>query len=147
MLSFENRGRGKRTPRLDVESDKRLGDSLRLGSLLLVVLSQALSLETLSLSILLLVTAEEVDVLITAFLLLLGLDSHVDGLGAVGTDGLAGIAGEGGELILERGDVLVPTGSVGVLLGVGGTAQGLVDGNISLRGRVAIRGILSARSV
>jgi len=147
MLPFEKGGWGKRTPRLDVESDKRLGNNLGLGSLLSVVLSQALGLETLSLSILLLVAAEEVDVLITALLIFLGLDSHVDGLGAVGADGLAGIAGEGGELILKRGDVLVPTSSVGVLLSIRSAAEGFVDGNIGLRGRVAIRGLLSARSV
>lgn len=34
--------------------------------------------------------------------------------------------------------MLVPTGSVGVLAGIGGTAQGLKDGNIGLGGRVAV---------
>lgn len=36
--------------------------------------------------------------------------------------------------------MLVPAGSVGVLLGVGGGAQGLEDGNIGLRGSVAVAG-------
>lgn len=132
----------KRTPGLDVEGDDRLGGDLGLVLLLLAVLGQALLADADGLGVLLLVVAaEEVDVLILLLLSgggLGGVDGDLGDLGAVDGVGLAGIAGQGGELVLVRGDVLVPAGRVGVLGGVGGGVQGLEGDGISLRGRVAV---------
>ena len=137
--------KGKHTPRLDVQSDDRLGGNLGLGLLLLAVLGQALLADAGGLGVLLLVVgAEKIDILV---LLLLGgggglggVDGHLGDLGAVDGVGLAGVAGQGGELVLVRGNVLVPAGRVGVLGGVGGGAQGLEDDGIGLRGGVAVEG-------
>jgi hypothetical protein len=115
----------KRTPGLD------LADADSLGVLLLVV------------------AAEQVDVLVVLLLSggggLGGVEGDLGDLGAVDGVGLAGVAGQGRELVLVRGDVLVPAGRVGVLGGVGGGAQGLEDDGISLRGRVAVVERRSAR--
>jgi len=139
----------KRTPGLDVEGDNRLGGDLGLVLLLLAVLGQALLADADGLGVLLLVVAaEEVDILVLLLLSgggLGGVDGDLGDLGAVDGVGLAGIAGQGGELVLVRGDVLVPAGRVGVLGGVGGGAQGLEGDGISLRGRVAVAVIESAR--
>lgn len=132
----------KLTPRLDVKSDNGLGDGLGLGSLLLTVSSETLLTDLGSLSILLLVvTAEQINIIIIILSLLGGLggvDSQISGLRAVGRVGLGGIAREGGELALVRGNVLVPSGGVRVLLRVGSLLGSLEDGDISLRGAVTI---------
>lgn len=127
------------TPGLDVHGDDRLGSGLgALGLLLLLVLSQALLADPGGLLVLLLVVAaEEVDVLLRVGVLS-RVDGHLAGIGAVGGVRLRGIAGEVAELALLRGDVLVPARGVGVLLGVRGGLDGLEDGNISLRGSVAL---------
>lgn len=131
------------TPRLDVHGNDGLGGGLGLALLLLAVLGEALLTDAGSLGVLLLVVGtEEVDILI----LLLGggggglggVEGHLGDVGAVDGVGLAGITGEGGELLLVGGDVLVPTGSVGVLGGIGSGAQGLEDDNIGLGGRVPL---------
>lgn len=131
----------KRTPRLDIHSDNRLGGGLCLSLLLLAVLSQTLLADTGSLGVLLLVivAAEQVDVVVvTLGLGRLGrVQSHLGDLGAVGCVGLGGVAGQGSELVLVRGDVLVPAGGVGVLGGVGGGGEGLERGNVGLRRVVA----------
>lgn len=139
------------TPGLDVEGHDGLGSDLGLGSLLLTVGSEALLANAFSLGILLLVAAEQVDVVVvvvTTGLLrsLGGVDRHLGDLGAVGSVGLGGIAREGGELALVGSDVAVPPSSVGVLLGVRGLGEGLEGGDISLRGGVAVRRKLAALS-
>lgn len=125
-------------PGLDVESDDRLGGGLgTLGLLLRLVLSQALLADSDSLGVLLLIVAtEQVDVIV-----LLGGSGGGSGGGhrlrAVGGVGSGGIAGEGGEVRLVAGDVLVPAGSVDVLAGVRGRLNGLEDSNIGLRSSVS----------
>lgn len=129
------------TPGLYVHGDNRFGNSLGLGSLLLSVSSKALLTDANSLSILLLVVgAEQVDIIVVLLSssTLGGVDGEVARLGAVGGVGLGGITRESGKLALIRGDVLVPSGGVGVLVGDRRGADGLVDGDISLRGAVAI---------
>lgn len=129
------------TPGLHVHGDDRLGNGLGLGSLLLLVGSKTLLTDAGSLGILLLVVgAEQVDIVVvlSGISTLSGVDGEVARLGTVGRVGLGGVTGEGGELALVGGDVLVPSGGVGVLVGSRGGAEGLEDGNISLRGAVAI---------
>lgn len=63
--------------------------------------------------------------------------SGLSRIGAVGSVGLRCITGQSRELILERGDVLVPSGGMGVLGGVRGRFDGLKDGNIGLRGSLS----------
>lgn len=139
----ERKEEGKEhTPGLDVHGDDRLGSNLGLGLLLLAVLGQALLTDAGGLGVLLLVVAaEEVDVVV---LLrgrgLGGVQGDLGNIRAVDGVGLAGIAGEGRELLFVRGDVLVPAGRVGVLGGVGGGVQGLEGNGISLRGRVTVGG-------
>lgn len=132
----------KRTPGLDVHGDNGLGGRLRLGLLLLPVLSQALLTDASGLGILLLVTAKEVDIIVILLLGggggLGGVQSNLGDLRAVDSVRLARIAGQGRELILVRGDVLVPARRVGVLGGVGGGAQGLEGDGIGLRGGVPV---------
>lgn len=133
----------KITPGLDLHGDNGLRGGLGLVLLLLLVLSQALLADPGRLLILLLViAAEEVDVLLRLGVLG-GVDGQLLGLRAVAAVRLGGIAGEVGEITLVRGDVLVPARRVGVLLGVRGGLDGLVNGNISLRGRVASSSIVS----
>ena len=129
----------RRTPRLDIQSDERLGGDLGLGGLLLLVGGQTLLTNSDGLRVLLLVTAEQVDVVI----ILLGgrrlgwVQGDLSDIRSVDGVGLGGVTGEGGELLLEGVDVLVPSRGVGVLGGVRGTAEGLQGGNIGLRRRVA----------
>jgi hypothetical protein len=138
----ETRKENKRTPRLNIKSDDRLGNGLGLGLLLLAVLGQTLLADTGGLGVLLLVVrAEQVDIVVL-FLgsgSLGGVQGDLGDFGAVDGVGLAGIARQRGELILKGGNVLVPTGGVGELLGVGARLQGLEAGNIGLGGRVATR--------
>ena len=131
------------TPGLDLHGDDRLRRDLGLGLLLLLVLSQALLADPGRLLVLLLVVAaKEVDVLLRLGVFG-GVHSHLAGLRAVAAVRLRGIAGKVGEISLMRGDVLVPARGMGVLLGVRAGLDGLVDGNISLRGRVALLSIVS----
>lgn len=121
-------------PRLDVESDERLGGGAgALGGLLLVVLGNTLGLDALGLLVDLVVGAEEVDVIVV---LLGGGGRGGEGGGEKG-GGLGLVTGQVLVLSLVRGDVLVPAGDVGELVGVGGLAESLVNGDIGLRGRVA----------
>jgi len=129
-------------PGLDVHGDNRLGSGLHLAGLLCGVLCEALLTDTGVLSILLLVVGtEEVNFVIVLLLSvgggLGGVDGELSGLGAVGSELLGGVAGERGELGLERGDVLVPAGSVGVLGDLRGRLQGLEGLDIGLGGGVA----------
>jgi hypothetical protein len=72
--------RHRHTPWLDIECDDRLGSRLNLAGLLLVVLSQALRLELLGLLInLVVVAAEQVDLVIVLLLGLLGGLGRVEG--------------------------------------------------------------------
>ena len=129
------------TPRLDVQCADGLGSRLYLASLLLVVLGKALGLELLGLGILLLVTAEQVDLVIV---LLCGggglgrVESELSGLGAVGSELLGWVTGQRGELGLEGEDVVVPAPCVGVFLGGGDRLQLLEDLDIGLRRGVAV---------
>jgi hypothetical protein len=115
-------------PRLDLEGDNRLGDGSRLVggllSLLLLVLGNSLSLDSLSLGILLLIIGtEKVDIIV----ILLG--SGGSSLGSRGgrrrstteqVGGLGSISGQGRVLSLVRLDVSEPSGDSGVLeVGVG----------------------------
>lgn len=90
------------TPRLHVHGHNGLGGRLGLALLLLAVLSQALLTDTRSLSILLLIVrAEQVNILVVISGGLGGLggvDGHLGGLGAVDGVGLGGITRQGGEL-------------------------------------------------
>ena len=102
---------GERTPGLDVNGDDRLGGGLGLVLLLLLVLGKALLADTGGLRILLLlVAAEQIDVIIVLLGSggLGGVHGELSGLGAVDGVGLGGIAGEGGEVVVVGGDVLVP---------------------------------------
>lgn len=148
--SVHHRSKREHTPGLDIHGDDGLGSDLGLGSLLLAVGSETLLTDTGSLSILLLIVgAEKVDILLLLGGSLGGLggvDGDLGDLRAVGGVGGRRVTGEGGELVLVGGDVLVPAGSVGVLLGGGSILQGLEDGNISLGGSVAIRGCALARA-
>lgn len=141
-MDSECSSRKKRTPRLNIEGDNRLGGNLGLGSLLLAVGSQTLLTDTGSLGILLLVVrAEQVDIIVVlSGGGLGGVQGDLGDLRAVDGVGLAGIALEGGELILVCGNVLVPTGSSRVLGGVGSLLEGLEDGDVGLAGREAIFG-------
>lgn len=125
------------TPRLDIEGDNGLGNSLGLGLLLLLVLGQSLITDTGSLGILLLVVrTEQVDIVVLLGLLggLGGVDGHLGDIRAVGSVGGSGITRESGEVALITGNVLVPSGSVRVLLGIRGARESLVGDDISLRG-------------
>jgi hypothetical protein len=129
----------KHTPGLDLKGDNGLGSGLgALGGLLgLVILETAVALLNNGSILLLRVGTEEVLLLILLGLVL-GVGGEVSTLGAVGSESLGGVTGESGELALVRGDVLVPAGDVGVLLSVGGSAEGLEGHDISLAGRRAI---------
>lgn len=87
-----------------------------------------------NLGVFFLITAEEVHVvIIIGSGLVLGVGGELRTLRAVGSELLGGITREGTELGLVRGDVLVPTGNVGVLLSVRGAGEGLEGYNIGLR--------------
>ena len=121
-------------PRLDVKGNERLGSGAgALGSLLLVVLGNTLSLDALSLLVDLVVRAEEVNVVVIVVTASSG--TGEEGAKELGSLGL--VASERLVLSLVGGDVLEPAGNVSVLVSVGGRADGLVDGNVSLRGGVA----------
>ena len=132
--------RTKHTPRLNVKGDNGLGGRLHLALLLLLVLLDTGGLELLVLLVILVVGAEEVD-LIVILLLLLGSLGRVEGellgAGAVGGGLLGGVAGELGELRLERGDVLVPAVGEGVLLNSRGLLDLLEGLHIGLGGAIA----------
>lgn len=118
-------------PRLDVKGDDGLGGGLGLGGLLGGVLGESLLLELLSLLIdLIVVGSEKVDIIVVLLL-----SGGGRSLGTVGR-GLLGGAGES-RVVLLGSNVLEPSGGVGVLLGVRGRGNGLVDGDVSLRGSVA----------
>jgi hypothetical protein len=129
-------------PWLNVKGDNGLGSRLDLASLLLVVLSQALLLDPGGLGILLLVvTAEQVDVVVVLSLLLGGLggvQGELGGVRAVGSELLGWVARKGVELALEGEDVVVPAPCVWVLLRSGDLLDLLEDLDIGLRWGVAI---------
>lgn len=126
-------------PRLDVHGDNGLADGGRaLGGLLLVVGGDTLGLDALALGVLLLVVrAEEVDVVLVLLLLSAG-----RGRGAA-EERLGGgsVSRERRELRLERLDVRVPAGRVRVLGGRRGRLESGEDAGVSLRGRVATKEI------
>lgn len=140
-MAARNATRNQRTPRLDIHSDDGLGGGLCLSLLLLAVLCQTLLAELGSIGILLLivVAAEQVDIVVILLSSrgLGGVDCDLGDLGSVCCVGLGGVAGQGRELVLERGDVLVPARSVGILGGVGSRREGLEGGDIGLRGSVS----------
>jgi hypothetical protein len=126
------------TPGLNLHGDKGLSSGLGLVGLLGLVLLETLVALSNNLGVLLLrVGAEEVLIVILLGLVL-GVGGKLSGLGAVGSEGLGGVTGEGGEFALVRGDVLVPAGDVGVLLSIGGAAEGLEGHDIGLAGRGAV---------
>ena len=120
-----------------------LGDRLRLRSLLRVVGSDTLGLDALGLRILLVVGAEEVDLIVV---LLRGRSSS-----RAAEEGLAGGAGtgQGGELGLVGLDVSVPAGDGGGRLRVGSGGDRLEDDDVGLgrdvAGEEAISAVISNR--
>ena len=129
-----------RTPRLDIHSHDRLGNSLGLGLLLLAISLQALlsDLSSLCVLLLVLVTAEQVDIVVVILLLSLGrVESQVARLGAVDGVGLRSIAGQSSKLALKGSDVLVPSSGVRELGRVGRRLESLEGGNIGLGRGVA----------
>lgn len=129
------------TPWLDIQSDDRLGSRLYLASLLLVVLSKTLGLEFRgSLVLLLVVTAEEIDIIIVLLggRSLSGVYGKLALLRAVGGGLLAWVTRKRGELALEGEDVVVPAPCVRVLLGGGDGLDLLEDLDIGLGGGVAV---------
>ena len=109
-----------------------LSDGLGLVGLLGIVGSDALGLDPLGLSILLLIVrAEEIDFIVV--LVSSGLTTE---------EGLAGSAGsrEIGVLSSVRLDVLVPSGNSRAGSGVRGGRNGLEDDDVSLGGGVAVVG-------
>lgn len=133
---------GRLTPWLDVKGNDRLGGNLGLGGLLLLVGSETLLTDANGLRVLLLVGAEQVDVIVVLSSGLGGrslgrVHGDLGDLRAVDGVGLGSITGESGELILERGNVLVPPGSGRVLGGIRGAGESLEGGDIGLRRSVA----------
>ena len=116
-----------------------LGDRLGLRSLLRIVGSNALGLDALGLGVLLLVGAEEVDLIVV---LLRGRSSS-----RAAEEGLAGGAGtgQGGELGLVGLDVSVPAGDGGGRLRVGSGGDRLEDDDVCLRRGVSADRERSAR--
>jgi hypothetical protein len=134
------------TPGLNVHGDDRLGSGLHLAGLLCGVLLEALLTDTGVLGILLLVVGtEEVNIIIVIVLSvgggLGGVDGELSRLGTVGSELLGGVTGERRELGLERGDVLVPAGGVGVLGDLRGRLQGLEGLDIGLGRTVAMKAV------
>jgi len=131
------------TPWLDFKSNDGLGGGLGFTLLLLLVLGESLVPYPGGLGILLLVVAaEEIDIIVVLSLGLLlwclgGVDGKLSGLWAVGGVLLGRVTWERGELGLERGDVLVPTVCVRVLGGVGLRLDGLEGLDVGLRRSVA----------
>lgn len=126
-------------PGLDVERHERLGNRLGLVGLLGGVLGEALLLERLGLGVDLLVRrAEQVEVVVVGGSRGSGGGGGGRGRGAVGGVGLGGVAGERLVLSLVRLDVLVPAGRVRVGGRVRGRRERLEDGNVGLRGGVAV---------
>lgn len=119
-----------------------LGSRLDLASLLLVVLGKTLGLELLGLLVNLIITAEQVDLIVVLLLGGCGSLGRVDGqlglLRAVGSVVLGGVTRERGELGLPGEDVVVPAPCVGVLLRSGNSLQLLEDLDIGLRRCVAV---------
>jgi hypothetical protein len=131
-----------RTPGLDVHGDNGLGGGLDLAGLLLVVLGQTLSLQLLSLGVLLLVVAAEQIDIIVILLSGGGCLGRVDGklrlLGAVGGVVLGRVAGQRRELRLPREDVVVPAPCVRELLRGRGGLELLEDLDVGLRRGVPV---------
>lgn len=128
------------TPRLDVHGDDRFGSRLSLAGLLLPVLLKPLSLDPLGLLINLVVGAEKVDIVVVVSGgggSLGRVDRKLALLGTVGGVRLGWVAGQGGELGLERGNVLVPASGVGELLDGGGRLEGLEGLDIGLGRTIA----------
>ena len=117
------------------EIKTHLGNGLGLSSLLCVVGSDTLSLDPLSLGILLIVGTEEVNVLIIVLLLLSGGSGSSRGSGGT-EESITGGGGarEGVELGLVGLNVCVPAGDVGEDLRL---VKSLEDGNVGLGGSVA----------
>ena len=129
-------------PWLHIHGHNGLGSRLCLASLLLGVLSKTLLSDTCSIGILLLViTAEEVDIVVTVLLVLSrsfgGVDGEFAGFGTVGGVRLGWVTRQRRELGFERLDVLVPTVCVGVLLRSRGGLDGLEGLDVGLGRTVA----------
>lgn len=134
-------GSAKLTPWLHIHGDNGLGGRLDLAGLLLVVLSQTLSLELLSLLVDLVVAAEQIDLVIVLLLSsrgLGGVDGELRLLRAVGSVFLGWVARERRELRLPGEDVVVPAPCKGELLGGRDGLQLLEDLDIGLRRGVAV---------
>jgi hypothetical protein len=141
MIIIYNLNLSKRThtPGLDLEGNQRLGGGLgALSGLLGLVLLETLVALSNNGGILLLRVGTEEVLLLVLLGLVLGVDGELGGLGTVGSEGLGGVTGEGRELALVGGDVLVPAGNVGELGSVRGGAEGLEGHNIGLAGGIAV---------
>lgn len=124
------------TPRLNLQRDKGLSNTLRLRLLLLPV-RRKVGLTLLNDLGVLIFTAEEVHVIIFVSGLILGVSGDLGRLGAVSSESLRRVTRESRELRLVRGNVLVPASNVGVLLGVRSAREGLEGHDIGLGRRVA----------
>jgi hypothetical protein len=139
-------------PWLDVHGYYRLGSRLDLACLLLVVLGETLFSDACSFCIfLLVVTAEEIDLIVILFLgcwRLGRVDGEFGGFGSVGCILFAWVAWQRGKFRLEGGDVLVPAEGVWELLYGGLALDGLEGFNVGLGGCVAVeRSVLAPRRV
>jgi len=102
-------------------------DGLGFVGLFGVICSNTFGFELLGFSIILLIGSEEIDIVVTGLLFLLGGSrGSLTGENSTGTTR----TGEGGELSLVGFDVLVPAGYIGVSQILG---KSLEDGNIGLR--------------
>ena len=114
-------------------SQTHLGDGLGLVGFLGGVLSNTLSFDPLSLFILLFVGSEEIDLVVI-------LSSCGSGCLLATDEGFTSGAGSGeiGMLSAVRSDVLVPPGYGGVSRSIGGSPNGLEDGDVCLRRGITV---------
>jgi hypothetical protein len=131
------------TPWLDIECDNGLGGRLDLAGLLLVVLVQTLLLELLGLLVdLVVVAAEQVELVVVLLSRLLRCRSRVDGevggLRTVGSVLLGGVTRKGLKLALKGDEVVVPAPCEWVLLWGRGLLNLLEDLDVGLRRGVAV---------
>lgn len=107
-----------------------------LGCLARLVVGQTLLPNALSFNVYFFVAAEQINVLVIVAGWLRNYDRNC--FRPVVFVGLGGITCETGKLSLVGGNVLVPSGGVGVLSGVGGRVDSPEADSIGLRGRIAV---------
>lgn len=123
---------------LNIHGDHRLGGRLGLALLLLLVLSEAALTLSDDLSVFLLVVGAEQVNLIVVLGSLLGVLGHGHSIGAIGGESLGRVTGKAGELGLVGLDVVVPAVGVGVVLNGGLLGDGLEGDDIGLGRSIAV---------